>query len=132
MILSVFPEEQYAVRVLRAGASAYLNKDTAAEELLQAIRTVAAGKKYITSSLAEKLADYVVTATDKPPHEALSDREYAVFFLLASGKTIKAIAEELGLSASTVSTYRSRVLVKLKMRTNSALTYYALKKKLIE
>lgn len=132
LILSMHPEEQYAVRVLRAGASGYLTKESAPDELIAAIRKVSAGKKYVSSSLAEKLAFELETDTEKPLHETLSDREYQVMCMIASGKTVKEIAEELFLSVKTISTYRARILEKMKMKNNAELTYYAIKHGLVE
>ena len=132
LILSVYPEEQYAVRVLRAGAAGYLTKESALDELISAIRRIAQGRKYITSSLAERLATEVESDTDKPPHETLSDREYQVLLLIASGKAVKQIAEDLYLSEKTVSTYRSRILEKMRMKTNAELTYYTIKHNLLD
>lgn len=132
LILSVYPEEQYAVRVLRAGAAGYLTKESALDELISAIRHIAQGRKYITSSLAERLATEVESDTDKPPHETLSDREYQVLLLIASGKAVKQIAEELYLSEKTISTYRSRILEKMKMKTNAELTHYTIKHNLLD
>lgn len=132
LILSVYSEEQYAVRVMRAGAAGYLTKESALDELILAIRRIAQGRKYITSSLAERLATEVESDTDKPLHETLSDREYQVLLLIASGKAVKQIAEELYLSEKTVSTYRARILEKMKMKTNAELTHYAIKHHLPE
>lgn len=132
LILSIHPEEQYAVRVLRAGASGYLTKESAPDELIAAIRKVSAGKKYVSSSLAEKLAFELETDTEKPLHETLSDREYQVMCMIASGKTVKEIAEELFLSVKTISTYRARILKKMIMKNNAELTYYAIKHGLVE
>ena len=125
LILSVHPEEQYAVRSLKAGASGYLTKERAPDELITAIRKVSMGGKYITSSLAEKLAFELEVDTEKPPHKTLSDREFQVMCMIAKGRTIKNIAEELFLSPKTVSTYRSRILEKMKMKSNEELTHYA-------
>ena len=132
LILSMHPEEQYAVRTLRAGAAGYLTKESAPKELIAAIRKVAKGGKYITSSLAEKLAGEIGPSSDKPLHETLSDREYQVMCLIASGKTVKEIAEELFLSGKTISTYRSRILEKMKMRSSAELTHYAIKLGLVD
>ncbi len=132
LILSIHPEEQFAVRVLKAGASGYLTKDSAPDELITAIRKVSRGKKYISASLAEKLAYDLEIGVEKPLHETLSDREYAVICMIASGKTVKEIAEELYLSVKTISTYRSRILEKMKMRTSAELTHYAIKHGLVE
>ncbi|MBI5810005.1 MAG: response regulator transcription factor [Deltaproteobacteria bacterium] len=131
LILSMHPEEQYAVRVLRAGASGYLTKDSVPDELITAIRKVAQGKKYVSPSLAEKLA-YELDADEKrPPHERLSDREYQVMRMIASGKTVKEIAEELSLSVKTISTFRTRILTKMAMKNNAEVTYYAVKAGLV-
>ena len=132
LILSIHPEEQYAVRVLKAGASGYLTKDSAPDELITAIREVSRGKKYISASLAEKLAYDLEIGAGKPLHETLSDREYEVMCRIASGKTVKEIAEELYLSVKTISTYRSRILEKMKMRSSAELTHYAIKLGLVD
>jgi DNA-binding NarL/FixJ family response regulator len=132
LILSIHPEEQYAVRVLKAGASGYLTKDSAPDELITAIRKVSRGKKYISASLAEKLAYDLEIGAEKPLHETLSDREYEVMCLIASGKTVKEIAEQLFLSGKTISTYRSRILEKMKMRSSAELTHYAIKHELVD
>jgi two-component system invasion response regulator UvrY len=126
LVLSMHPEEQYAVRVLRAGASGYLNKECVYDELVNAIHKVLEGGKYVSAALAEKLADMLGNgAADKPPQEILSDREFQVFRMIASGKTVGAIAEELSLSVKTVSTHRVRILEKMKLKNNSELIYYA-------
>lgn len=127
LILSMYPEDQYAVRFIRAGASGYLTKESAPDELITAIRRITSGRKYITSSLAEKLADEVEPDAEKPLHNTLSDREYEVFRLIASGKTVTEIADALSLSVKTISTYRSRILEKMRMKTNAELMHYALK-----
>ncbi len=132
LMLSVHPEEQYAVRTLKAGASGYLTKGSATDELIAAIRKISQGKKYISSSLAEKLAFDLDIDHDKPRHEILSDREYQVMSMIASGKTIKEIADELSLSVQTISTYRSRILEKMKMKNNAEIIYYAVKQGLVE
>ena len=132
LILSMYPEEQYAVRALKAGASGYLTKESAPEELIAAIRKVSQGGKYVSSSLAEKLAVYLETDAEKPVHEMLSDREYQVMLMIASGKTVKQIADELSLSVKTISTYRARTLIKMGMKNNAEITYYAIKKALVE
>jgi DNA-binding NarL/FixJ family response regulator len=132
LVLSMYPEDQYAVRFIRAGASGYLTKESAPEELITAIRKITAGRKYITSSVAEKLADEVEPDADKPAHHSLSDREFEVFRLIASGKTVKQIAENLFLSMKTISTYRSRILEKMKMKTNAELMHYALKQHMLD
>lgn len=132
LMLSMYPEEQYAVRALKAGASGYLTKESAPEELIAAIRKVSQGGKYVSSSLAEKLAVYLETDHEKPVHELLSDREYQVMLMIASGKTVKQIADELSLSVKTISTYRSRTLRKMEMKNNAEITYYAIKQALVE
>ncbi|RTL46646.1 MAG: response regulator transcription factor [Burkholderiales bacterium] len=138
LILSGFPEAHYATTLLRQGASGYLNKECDPEEIANAIRLVSRGRRYISPAVAEQLADSVVGAggaagaADKPLHEALSEREFQVFLRLAKGETVGHIAEALFLSVKTVSTYRTRVLEKLKLQTNSDLTYYALKNGLIQ
>jgi two-component system, NarL family, invasion response regulator UvrY len=133
LILSGFPESHYATTLLRQGASGYLNKECDPEEIVTAIRTVARGRRYITAQVAELLADNMAGGgNDKLPHEALSDRELQVFLRLAKGETVGHIAEGMFLSVKTVSTYRSRVLEKLKLGSNSDLTYYALKNGLIQ
>ena len=132
LILSVHPEEQYAVRSLKAGASGYLTKESAPDELITAIRKVSMGGKYITSSLAEKLAFELEVDTEKPPHKTLSDREFQVMCMIAKGRTIKNIAEELFLSPKTVSTYRFRILEKMKMKSNEELTHYARNNHLVD
>jgi DNA-binding NarL/FixJ family response regulator len=132
LILSIHPEEQYAVRVLKAGASGYLTKDSAPDELITAIRKVSGGKKYISASLAEKLAYDLEIGAEKPLHETLSDREYDVMCRIASGKTVKEIAEQLYLSVKTISTYRARILEKMRMKNNAELTHYAIKHELVE
>lgn len=132
LILSVHPEEQYAVRSLKAGASGYLTKERAPDELITAIRKVSMGGKYITSSLAEKLAFELEVDAEKPPHKTLSDREFQVMCMIAKGRTIKNIAEELFLSPKTVSTYRSRILEKMKMKSNEELTHYVINNHLID
>lgn len=131
LMLSMFPEEQYAVRALRAGASGYLTKDSAADELIAAIRKVLSGHKYVSASLGEKLASKLGNHSDKPLHEKLSDREYGIMCMLASGKTQTEIAKELLLSVKTISTYRTRILTKMHMKSNAEITRYALENKLI-
>lgn len=132
LILSVHPEDQYAVRTLKLGASGYLTKDSAPEELVQAIRKVLMGGKYVTPSLAERLASDLASDSGRPLHETLSDREHQVLCMLASGKSVKEIADELALSVKTVSTYRSRILEKMNMRNNAELTHYAIASRLVE
>jgi len=131
LILSMHSEELYAIRALRAGASGYLTKASASEELIGAIRKVAAGRKYVSTSLAEKLAVELDTDASKPPHETLSDREYQVMIMLASGKTVKEIADEVCLSVKTISTYRTRIMEKMNLKKNAELTLYAIQHHLI-
>ncbi len=133
LILSGFPEAHYATTLLRQGASGYLNKECDPEEIADAIRVVARGRRYISPAVAEQLAESVVGGgVEKPAHEALSERELQVFLRLAQGETVGHIADALFLSVKTVSTYRTRVLEKLALQTNSDLTYYALKNGLIQ
>jgi two-component system, NarL family, invasion response regulator UvrY len=133
LILSGFPETHYATPLLRQGASGYLNKDCDPEEIANAIRTVARGRRYISPAVAELLADGVAGGgAERPLHDGLSERELQVFLRLAKGETVGAMAEAMFLSVKTVSTYRTRVLEKLKLQTNSELTYYALKNGLIQ
>ena len=132
LILSIHPEEQYAVRALRAGASGYLTKESAPDELVAAIRKVSMGGKYVSSSLAEKLASDLKNNSAQLPHQSLSDREYQVMCMIASGKTVTEIAEELSLSVKTISTYRSRILEKMKMKSNAELTSYAIRNRLVD
>ena len=131
LILSIYPEEQYAIRAIKDGASGYLTKESAPEILLAAIRTAAQGRKYISPTLAEKLADYLESDQQGPPHENLSDREYQVMILLASGKTVSEIGEQLVLSVKTISTNRTRLLRKMGMSSNAEVTYYAVKNGLV-
>jgi DNA-binding NarL/FixJ family response regulator len=131
LILSVHPEEQYAVRVMKAGASGYLTKESAPDELVRAIRKIISGGKYVSSSLAERLITDI-DASGKPRHEKLSGREFEIMRMIAQGKPIKTIGEELYLSEKTVSTYRTRLLEKMNMHTNAEIISYALKNKLIE
>jgi len=132
LVLSMYPEEQYAVRVLKTGASGYLTKESAPDELVKAIRQISQGKKYVSPSLAEKLALDLEISSDRPPHETLSDREYQVMCMIASGKTLKEISEELSLSIKTISTYRTRIMEKMKMKSNAELTHYAIKNRLVD
>jgi DNA-binding NarL/FixJ family response regulator len=132
LMLSAFAEEQYAVNLLRAGAAGYVNKESASTDLVSAIRTVARGRKYVSPSLAQVLADGVTGDKDAPLHESLSQREFQIFCKLAGGTPVSRIADELFLSVKTVSTYRARVLEKMAMKTNADLTYYAIKNRLIE
>jgi DNA-binding NarL/FixJ family response regulator len=131
LILSMHPEEQYAIRALKAGASGYCSKDLAHEELVKAVRKVLSGKKYITPSLAETLAAQLEEETREEPYKRLSDREFDVFKLLAAGKSISEIAEQLSLGTTTISTYRARILTKMNFKTNTDIIRYALENKLI-
>ncbi len=128
LILSIYPEDLYAIRVLKAGAAGYLNKNSAPEELIKAIERIIAGKKYITPEIAEKLID---TKYDKKPHELLSNREFEIFKLMALGKTVTQIGDMLSLALSTVSTHRSRIMEKLNFSTNAELTRYAIARHII-
>jgi len=132
LILSMYPEQQFAIRFIRAGAAGYMTKESASEELIEAIRMVSSGRKYITKTLAERLAFELETGQDKPPHERLSDREYQVMHMIASSKKVKQIAAELFLSEYTVRTYRSRIFKKMRMKTDTELTQYAIKNNLID
>jgi two-component system invasion response regulator UvrY len=132
LMLSMHPEEQYAMRALRAGASGYLTKESVPEELVAAIRKVAGGGKYVSASLAEHLASMVQSDVGAPPHETLSRREYQVMCMIASGKTVSETAQELSLSAKTISTYRTRILEKMQMKNNAELIRYATKNQLVE
>ncbi len=132
IILTIHPEAQYAMRLLKAGASGYLTKQSAPEELVLAIRKVYNGGKYISPSLAEKIAFALDTDTDGLPHESLSDREYQVLCLIASGNTVSEAAERLHLSVKTISTYRTRILEKMQMKSNAELTHYAIQNQLVE
>lgn len=131
LILSAYPEEQYALRALKSGAAGYLVKKSAPEELVTAIKKVSRGGKYISSHLAERLV-FALEKGEKEPHETLSDREYQVMCMIASGKTVSEIAKELSLSVKTVSTHRSHILEKMNMRNNAELIHYAVKKELVE
>jgi len=132
LVLSMHSEDQYAVRVLRAGAAGYLTKESAPAKLVQAIRKVVRGGKYVSPTLAEKLVMDLETDAQKPAHELLSDREYQVLCMIASGKTVSEIAEDLHLSVKTISTYRVRILDKLLMKNNAELTRYAIKQGLVD
>jgi DNA-binding NarL/FixJ family response regulator len=132
LMLSMHREDQYAIRSLKAGAAGYLNKQSAPVELVNAIRQVAAGRKYISSELAQELANQVGDDREVPAHETLSDREYQTLTMIASGKTVTDIARELVLSVKTISMYRSRLLQKMKLRHNAELTHYAIKNHLVD
>ncbi|PWT98337.1 MAG: DNA-binding response regulator [Bacteroidetes bacterium] len=131
LIMSIYPEDQYALRVFKAGASGYLSKQSIHDEILQAIQTVLKGRKYISPVVAELLAEAVHGENAKDPHQLLSDREFDIFKLLAQGKSVTEIAAQLSISSSTVSTYRYRILEKMNMRSNADLTKYAIEAKLI-
>ncbi len=131
LIFSMHSEEQYARRAFKAGAAGYVTKGSSRAELLQAIVKVAAGGRYVSSALAEKLVLDIERGTDRPPHEALSDREFEVMCLIASGKTVREIALLLSLSDKTISTYRARILEKMDMRTSAELTHYAIQNALV-
>ena len=132
LMLSMHPEEQYAVRALIAGASGYLTKESAPDELVEAIRRVSMGLKYVSLSLAEKLATELELDHDKPLHEQLSDREFEVMQMIARGHTIKKIAEKLFLSSRTISTYKSRILEKLNMKNNADIISYIMEHNLTD
>jgi DNA-binding NarL/FixJ family response regulator len=132
LVLSMHPENQFAVRVLKRGASGYMTKESAADELVGAIKKVLAGGRYVSTSLAEKLATYLAADTPKAPQELLSDREFQVLRLIASGKIVSEIAKELSLSVKTISTYRTRILEKMRLRNNAELMHYAMQHQLVE
>jgi DNA-binding NarL/FixJ family response regulator len=132
LMLSMHREDQYAIRALKAGASGYMTKQSAPKELVNAIRQVASGQRYVSAQLAQVLAAQVGDGFDKPPHESLSDREYQTLTMIASGKTVGEIAKELSLSVKTVSEYRSRLLAKMKLKTSAELTHYAIRNQLID
>ena len=131
LVLSMHPEDQYAIRMMKAGALGYITKESAPEELITAIRKVATGRRYISSKLAEEMAVALDVNTPKLPHLALSNREFHVMRMIASGKTIKEIAEELTISEKTVTTYRARILEKMNLHNNTELTLYAIENKLL-
>lgn len=132
LMLSIYPEDDMALSALRAGAAGYVNKGCASEELTVALRKAISGKKYVSAALADRLAAGLEDGTKAAPHESLSDREYRVMWMLAKGKSISLIAEELVLSRSTVSTYRTRILKKLTIENNAGLIRYAIKHRLME
>jgi DNA-binding NarL/FixJ family response regulator len=131
LILSMYPEDQYALRVLKAGAAGYLNKESAPDELINAIKKVSNGMKYVSSHLAEEIAVALEYDAERPIQETLSDREFQVLCMIASGKSVKEIAEEMSLSMKTISTYRARILEKMRMKSNAELTRYAIKNQLV-
>ena len=132
LVLSMHPEDQFAVRMLKTGAAGYLTKESAGNELVGAIEKVTRGGRYISQSLAERMASYLDIDVQKAPHERLSDREFLVLRMIASGKPVGKIAHELFLSVKTISTYRGRVLVKMDMKNNAELTHYAMQKGLVD
>ncbi|WP_426211884.1 response regulator [Massilia sp. TWP1-3-3] len=132
LMLSMHREDQYAIRSLKAGASGYLTKQSAPKELVTAIRQVATGQKYVSAALAQELANSIGDDHETALHDTLSDREYQTLTMIASGKTVSAIAEELSLSVKTISEYRARLLVKMKLKNSAELTHYAIKNQLIE
>jgi|SRR5436190_2412166 len=132
LVLSMHPEDQFAVRMLKAGAAGYLTKGSAGEELVGAIKKVLAGGRYVSAQLAERMASYLDIDLRKAPHERLSNREFLIMRLIASGRSVGQIAKELSLSVSTVSTYRSRILHKMDLENNSQVTHYALQKSLVD
>lgn len=131
LILSIHPEEQYAIRTLKAGAAGYLSKDAATEELVNAVQKVLQGRKYISSAIAEKMASDLETDASKPRHDILSDREFHVFKSLALGESVSQIAEKLSLSITTVSTYRARILAKMGMKSGADITRYAIEHNIV-
>ncbi len=132
LVLSMHPEDQFAVRLLKAGAAGYLTKESAGEELVGAIKKVIAGGRYISPSLAERMASYLDIDVQKAPHERLSDREFLILRMIASGKQVSQIARELSLSVKTISTYRARVIEKMHLKNNAELTHYALQRGLVD
>jgi DNA-binding NarL/FixJ family response regulator len=131
LILSMHPEEQYAVRALKAGASGYLTKESAPDELIAAVQKILQGGKYVSASLAERFVAELSAPAEKAVHQTLSDREYEILCMIASGKTVSEIGEELALSVKTVSTYRARILAKMNMKNNAELTRYAIENALL-
>jgi two-component system invasion response regulator UvrY len=132
LVLTVYPEEQYAVRCIKAGAAGFLTKESAPERLIGAVRKVASGGRYVSAELGETLASVLAGESNGTPHERLSDREFEVLRMLASGKTVTQVAEELALSVKTISTHRTRILKKMDMSTNAELTHYAVRNGLVE
>lgn len=131
LILTMYSDEQYAVRALKSGAAGFLTKESAPEELVSAVRKLASGGRYVSVELAEKLASFVAGEGERPPHEKLSNREFEVLKMIASGKTVGEIGRELSLSVKTISTHRTRILEKMQMRTNAELTTYAVRRGLV-
>ncbi len=132
LILSMHPEQRFAMRALKSGADGYITKESVADELVNAIRKIVTGRKYISQAMAEEIAQDLGRGMDKPYHEQLSDREFEVFMLLGSGKSSREISEQLSLSLSTVNTYRARILHKMGMNSNAELIHYAVKNKLVD
>jgi DNA-binding NarL/FixJ family response regulator len=132
LVLTMHPEEQYAIRAIRAGAAGFLTKESAPERLVEAVRKVAGGRRFVSAVLAEALASVVAGESPGAPHETLSDREFEIFKMLASGRAVSQVAHDLGLSVKTVSTHRARLLKKMSMSTNAELTHYAVKNRLVE
>jgi DNA-binding NarL/FixJ family response regulator len=132
LVLSMYPEDQYAFRAIKAGASGYLTKNKASQELIEAIRKIASGRRYISADVAEQLAIDIEKDSHRPLHQKLSDREYQVMCLIASGKTVKEIADKLSLSTSSISTLRARILRKFDMKTSAEITHYAIKHDLVK
>ena len=132
LVLSIYPEDQYGIRVLKSGASGYMTKESAPDEIVMAIKKILRGGKYVSPALAERLASNLGVDREKPLHEALSDREYEVMVMICAGKILKEIAQKLDLSIKTVSTYRSRILKKMKMENNAELIRYAIKNQLVD
>lgn len=132
LVLSMHPEDQFAMRVLKSGASGYMTKESAPAELVGAVKKVMGGGRYVSAALAEKMAEHMGTDFQRAPHERLSNREFLVLRLIASGKTVSQIGEELKLSVKTISTYRARILEKMVMASNAELTHYAIQNKLVE
>jgi two-component system invasion response regulator UvrY len=132
LVLTVYQENQYAVRAIKAGAAGFLTKESAPEKLIEAVRKIATGGRYISPELAETLASMVAGEAEGTPHERLSDREFEVFKMLASGRTVSQVASELTLSVKTVSTHRTRILKKMDMKTNAELTHYAVRNRIVD
>ncbi len=132
LVLSVHREEQYAVRTLKSGAAGFINKKSAPDELIEAIRIVSQGRKYVSHSVVESLVTSLEPNSDKPPHDTLSDREYQVMCMIASGKSVSVISKDLNLSVKTISTYRSHILKKMNFKDNAEITHYAIKNQLVD
>jgi DNA-binding NarL/FixJ family response regulator len=132
LVLTVYPEEQYGVRVMRLGAAGFLTKESAPEKLIEAVRKVAAGGRYVSAGVGERLAAFIASDRTGPPHESLSNREFEVMKLIAAGHSVSEIARDLRLSVKTVSTHRARILLKMQMKTNAELTHYSVKNGLLD